>query len=106
MKKLCAQVIAEAGVDFDEAHLPLLLHAAYGAWPLKLIVLLRNPVDRLVSAFWSYAHYKARYGATAEARPQPHQFVAFFSLVVSSNAPPPVLLLRVCLHEQQCRGGA
>lgn len=59
-------MIAEAGIGFDDSHLPLLVRALYSTWPLKLIVLLRNPVDRLVSAYWSYDHYKTKYGATSE----------------------------------------
>ena len=32
---------------------------------LRLIALLRNPVDRLYSAYFYYGHYAARYGASA-----------------------------------------
>lgn len=60
------QVISEAGIAFDEAHVPLLVRAAYGEWPVKLVVLLRNPIDRLWSAYNEYGHYKSKYGATPE----------------------------------------
>lgn len=60
------QVVSEAGIDYDEAHVPLLLHAAYGEWPVKMIVMLRNPIERLWTAFHEYGQYKGRYGATPE----------------------------------------
>lgn len=47
------QVAQDAGVDYDEVHLPLLLAAVYGRAHLpKLVVMLRNPIDRLHSAYW------------------------------------------------------
>lgn len=45
--------------------LPFLLRAAHGA-NVKLMVLLRNPVDRLHAAFWHYEHYGRQYGASEE----------------------------------------
>ena len=46
---------------------PLLMRAAYGAARLpKLVVVLREPSERLHSAFWAHAHYRARYGATPD----------------------------------------
>jgi hypothetical protein len=60
------QAVSEAGIDYDEAHVPLLLHAAYGDWPFKMIVMLRNPIERLWTAFHEYGQYKGKYGATPE----------------------------------------
>lgn len=60
------KVISEAGINFEEAHVPLLVNAAYGEWPVKLVVLLRNPIDRLWSSYHEYDHYKSKYGATPE----------------------------------------
>lgn len=41
-----AQMAVQAGISYDDMHLPLLLSAAYGARPPKMIVLLRDPVER------------------------------------------------------------
>jgi hypothetical protein len=46
--------------------MPLIMRAAYGSRPPKLIVLLRNPVDRLHAAFWDYDHYTSKYGQTPQ----------------------------------------
>jgi hypothetical protein len=43
------------------------MRAAYGAAALpKLVVLLREPTERLHSAFWEYSQYRGRYGDTAD----------------------------------------
>lgn len=61
-------MVIEAGIDYDDAHVPLLLHAAYGEWPVRLIVMLCNPIERLWVAFHEYGQYKGKYGATPEVR--------------------------------------
>ncbi|PNH00714.1 hypothetical protein TSOC_013450, partial [Tetrabaena socialis] len=54
---------AAAGIDYDrEAHNPLLVRAVYGLRPPKMILLARNPIDRLFSAFHGYPHYHGKYG--------------------------------------------
>lgn len=40
------QAAESVGLTFDDLHVPLLVRAAYGDWPLKLIVMLRDPLDR------------------------------------------------------------
>ncbi|PNW70584.1 hypothetical protein CHLRE_17g725950v5 [Chlamydomonas reinhardtii] len=53
----------EAGIDWDsEAHNPLLVRAVYGARPPKMILLARDPIRRLYSAFMGYPHYYGKYG--------------------------------------------
>ncbi|KAG1659129.1 hypothetical protein FOA52_013798 [Chlamydomonas sp. UWO 241] len=64
---------AEAlGLRHDDLHVPLLLAAAYaGGRPggvdspkdaPKMILMLRDPVERIHSAFWTYDHYRTKYG--------------------------------------------
>ena len=45
--------------------LPYLMRAALGAGNAKLIVLLRDPVERLHAAFFNYEHYGRAYGKNA-----------------------------------------
>lgn len=40
------QVAESVGLSLDDLHVPLLVRAVYGEWPLKLVVLLRDPIDR------------------------------------------------------------
>lgn len=59
----------EAGIDWDsEAHNPLLVRAVYGARPPKMILLARDPIRRLYSAFMGYPHYYGKYGACVYIR--------------------------------------
>lgn len=44
---------------------PQLVRAAYGEASPNLVVLLRQPWQRMHSAFYNYPHYRGRYGATA-----------------------------------------
>jgi hypothetical protein len=64
------EVAKALGVTYDTLHLPLLVEAAYsaeeGAKLPKMIVLLRDPVDRLYCAFWSHPHYKNKYGESPQ----------------------------------------
>ncbi len=46
------QEVGRAGLEWDDAHVPTLLRAVYGDYPVKLVVLLRDPVQRLEGAFW------------------------------------------------------
>lgn len=39
-------------MGWDEAHVPMLLCAVYGDYPVKLVILLRDPVKRLEASFW------------------------------------------------------
>ena len=43
---------------------PQLVKAVYGEYPLRLLVMLRDPVERLHSAFFGYEHYGRKYSAT------------------------------------------
>eukprot|EP00983_Pelagomonas_calceolata_P091275 1157523-Pelagomonas_calceolata.AAC.4 len=54
-------------MNYDDLHLPAIVSAAYGAGTFKpkMIVLLRDPIERLHSAFYGYAHYQ-KYGHTPE----------------------------------------
>jgi hypothetical protein len=82
------QAVSEAGIEHDEAHVPLLLHAAYGEWPVRLIVLLRNPIERLWSAFHEYGQYKGKYGATPEvAAYTPDSYMLSFVRLAPSSQP-------------------
>ncbi|KAG2498747.1 hypothetical protein HYH03_003486 [Edaphochlamys debaryana] len=54
------------GMPYDDLSLPLIMSAVYGRRPPKLVIMLRNPIERLYSAFWHYGHYQTRYGATSE----------------------------------------
>ncbi|GAX82546.1 hypothetical protein CEUSTIGMA_g9972.t1 [Chlamydomonas eustigma] len=60
------KVASDLGISYDDVHLPLLMAAAYGKERLpKIIVMLRNPTERLHCAYWQYAHYKGKYGESA-----------------------------------------
>lgn len=57
------QLAAKAGIDHQrDAHIPLLVAAVYGARPPKMVLVARNPLPRLYSAYWAYPHYHLRYG--------------------------------------------
>lgn len=45
---------------------PFAMRNVYGASHGRLLLVLRNPVDRLETAFWVHPHYPKRYGASAE----------------------------------------
>ena len=45
--------------------LPWLIRRATGR-NVRLVVLLRDPVERLHVSFWHHEHYRKKYGATAE----------------------------------------
>lgn len=54
-----------------ELNIPTLLRAVYaaaggGAERLRLVATLREPTARLHHAFWTYEHYRKRYGETPE----------------------------------------
>jgi hypothetical protein len=50
----CTQVAQGLGVPYDALHMPLIMSAAYGGtYKPKLIVLIRDPIDRLHSAYWA-----------------------------------------------------
>lgn len=61
------QAAEQAGFDFDDVHMPLMMSAVYGRERApKLLMVLRNPIDRLYTAYWSHPHYKGKYGQTPE----------------------------------------
>lgn len=62
------QNVKKAGLSYDEAQLPLLMRAAYGGAPPKLIVMLRHPIDRLHASYYALAHYHGKYGNKADVR--------------------------------------
>jgi len=57
---------ARAGAAYKgpKISVPRLLKNVYSDFPLKLIVLLRDPVERLHTAYFNYHHYQAKYGRT------------------------------------------
>lgn len=57
-----SQQARELGIGAREAlSTPLLMRGVYGAASLpKLVIVLREPGERLHSAFWSHFQYKAR----------------------------------------------
>ncbi|GFR42500.1 hypothetical protein Agub_g3302 [Astrephomene gubernaculifera] len=60
------QRAVSAGIDYDtEAHNPLLVRAVYGNRPPKMILVVRDPIPRLYSAFMGYPHYYGKYGKTS-----------------------------------------
>jgi N-acetylgalactosamine 4-sulfate 6-O-sulfotransferase len=61
---------------------------------LRLIAVLRNPVDRLYSSYFYYGHYAARYGATAAGF---HDFAV--AQVAAYAACPPTKSRRECAVE-------
>ncbi|KAL6753537.1 P-loop containing nucleoside triphosphate hydrolase protein [Haematococcus lacustris] len=60
------EVARGLGVAYDTLHLPLIMSAVYGSWQPRMVVLLRNPIDRLYCAYWLHPHYKSKYGDSAE----------------------------------------
>ncbi len=52
------QVAQEHGFDFmRDQNIPLLMRAVYGSKLPRLLAVLRDPVQRLHSAFYGYPHY-------------------------------------------------
>ena len=45
---------------------PFVMRNAYGATHGRLLIVLRNPVERLETSFWVHVHYPKRYGASAD----------------------------------------
>ncbi|EFJ46167.1 hypothetical protein VOLCADRAFT_93309 [Volvox carteri f. nagariensis] len=60
------ELAASLGLPYNDISLPLLISAVYGRRPPKMVVLVRNPVDRLYSAYWRYGHYRDKYGPSPE----------------------------------------
>ena len=65
------KVAEDLGVShMNDLHLPVIFKGFYqglaDAHQPKLIVLLRNPIDRLHSAYYQYHHYNNKYGNNAE----------------------------------------
>jgi hypothetical protein len=58
-----AQVAQEVGLSHASLSLPLLVRAAYGPTPPKLVVMLREPGARLHSAFWRTNEYQEQWVA-------------------------------------------
>ncbi|KAL6762813.1 P-loop containing nucleoside triphosphate hydrolase protein [Haematococcus lacustris] len=57
----------QAGIDYDlDQHLPLIMRALYMTRPPRLVALLRNPLDRLHSAYYGYPHYHGKFGDNPE----------------------------------------
>lgn len=46
------QAASEAGVAYSDVQLPFLMRAVYGSRSPKFVFLLRNPVDRIYSAYF------------------------------------------------------
>ncbi|EFJ53051.1 hypothetical protein VOLCADRAFT_85926 [Volvox carteri f. nagariensis] len=56
----------DAGIDWEtEAHNPLLVRAVYGDKMPKMILVARDPIARLYSAFHGYPHYHGKYGKSS-----------------------------------------
>jgi hypothetical protein len=49
--------------DGSSLDTPHLMRLAMGA-NVRLIVLLRDPVERLHAAFWAHDHYRSKYGGS------------------------------------------
>jgi hypothetical protein len=64
-----SKVAAAHGFDYllDQA-VPLLARAVYGDKLPKLVAVLRNPTERLHSAYYGYDHYFNRHGRNASGR--------------------------------------
>ena len=60
------QVATSLGLSLDDLHVPLLVRATYGDFPVKLVAVLRHPADRIHSAYWALPHYHGKYGDTPE----------------------------------------
>ena len=60
-------ICVKYGFDrLKDQHVPLLMKAVYGNKLPKLIVVLRNPIDRIASAYYGYPHYHTKFGRTWE----------------------------------------
>ena len=84
---------AGTGGTGSEATPPYILRQMYGHASLKVVMLLRNPVDRLETSFWIHPHYPMRYGPNADGlhRYVTEQMGAFLSCEASHGtrrAPP------------------
>ncbi len=55
------QASDEAGLDYRlDQHTPLLMRAVYGSERVpRLVALVRDPVERIHSAYWGYPHYQS-----------------------------------------------
>ncbi len=86
------KVASDLGVDYDELHLPLLMAAAYGGKERlpKIIVSIRNPTERLHCAYWTYAHYKGKYGRMDDG--------------LAPRSPPPSHIPRLIVRRRDARG--
>ncbi|PNW78886.1 hypothetical protein CHLRE_09g393321v5 [Chlamydomonas reinhardtii] len=60
------QVAKKIGIPYNDMSLPLVLSAVYGKRPPRMIIMLRNPIERLYSSFWRYSHYNTKYGNTVQ----------------------------------------
>jgi len=56
----------KAGVHYSDLHMPMLMRAVYGARTPKFVFLLRNPVDRIFSAFFGLKSMWERYGNSSQ----------------------------------------
>jgi len=56
-----------------EATPPFVMSTLYGPGGAKVISVLRHPVDRLETSFWSHVHYPKKYGASPQGL---HAYVA------------------------------
>lgn len=48
----CVQRAHAAGIEYRDMQLPMLLRALYGSRPPRLVVMVRNPVDRMYSNYY------------------------------------------------------
>ena len=46
------QAAVQAGLPYTDVQLPMLMRALYGSRSPKFVLLLRNPVDRIYSAYF------------------------------------------------------
>lgn len=49
-------------MHYHDLHLPTIMRGAYGKRPPKFIMMVRNPIDRLHSAYYGHEQYKSKYG--------------------------------------------
>eukprot|EP00798_Chlamydomonas_sp_ICE-L_P014904 gene14904-20953_t len=64
------KVAEDLGLSYDLKHMPVLMSALYHQNPAdqssgpvpKFIFVLRNPLERLHTAYWSHPHYRGKYG--------------------------------------------
>eukprot|EP00798_Chlamydomonas_sp_ICE-L_P006514 gene6512-3152_t len=55
------------GYDWmKDQNVPMLMRGVYGSFVPKLVIMLRNPVDRLHSAYFDHPKYHAKYGNSSE----------------------------------------